>query len=99
MYLIIVDAHSKWLEILPTTAATSQATVRKMREVFATHGLPDEIVTDNGTHFTGTEFQRFMTQNGIRHIKVTPYHPSSNGLTERAVQVFKDAMKKLAISL
>ena len=96
MYLIIVDAHSKWLEILPTTAATSQATVRKMREVFATHGLPDEIVTDNGTHFTGTEFQRFMAQNGIRHIKVTPYHPSSNGLAERAVQVFKDAMKKLA---
>ena len=49
MYLIIVNAHSKWLEIiLPTTAATSQATVRKMREVFATHGLPDEIVTDNG---------------------------------------------------
>ena len=96
MYLIIVDAHSKWLEILPTTAATSQATVKKMREVFVTHGLPDEIVTDNGTHFTGTEFQRFMTQNGIRHIKVTPYHPSSNGFAERAVQVFKDAMKKSA---
>ena len=37
----------------------------KMREVFATHGLPDEIVTDNGTHFTGTKFQRFMAQNGI----------------------------------
>ena len=83
-------------DFLPTTAATLQATVRKMREVFATHGLPDEIVTDNGTHFTGTEFQRFMAQNGIRHIKITPYHLSSNGLAEWAVQVFKDAMKKLA---
>ena len=37
-----------------------------------------------------------MIQNGIRHVMVTPYHPSSNGLAERAVQVFKDAMKKLA---
>ena len=96
MYLIIIDAHSKWLEIMPATTATAQGTVKRMREVFATHGLPDEIVTDNGTHFTGIEFQQFMAQNGIQHIKVTPYHPSSNGLAERAVQSFKDAMKKLS---
>ena len=96
MYLIIMDAHSKWLEVLPVSTATSQSTVRKMKEVFTIHGLPDEIVTDNGTPFTGTEFQQFVTQNGIRHIKVAPYHPSSNGLAERAVQLFKDAMKKLS---
>ena len=96
MYLIIIDAHSKWLEILPVTTAMAQGTVRKMKEVFATHGLPDQIVTDDGTHFTGTEFQQFMGQNGIQHIRVTPYHPSSNGLAERVVQLFKDAMKKLS---
>ena len=36
-----------------------------MKEAFAIHGLPDEIVTDNGTSFTGTEFQQFVTQNEI----------------------------------
>ena len=96
MYLIIIDAHSKWLEILPVTTATAQGTVKKMREMFATHGLPDQIVTDNDTHFTGTEFQQFMAQNGIQHIRVTPHHPSLNGLTDRAIQSFKDAMKKLS---
>ena len=65
MYLIIIDAHSKQLKVLPTSTATAQSTVRNMKEVFATHGLPHEIVTDNGTPFTGTEFQQFVTQNGI----------------------------------
>ena len=51
MYLIIIDAHSKWLEVLPTSTITAQSTVRKMKKVFATHGLPHEIVTDNGTPF------------------------------------------------
>ena len=63
-----------------------------MKEVFAIHGLLDEIVTDIGTPFTGTEFQQFVIQNGIQHIRAMPYHPSSNGLAERAVQLFKDAI-------
>ena len=36
----------------------------------------------------------FAKQNGIRHLKTAPYHPSTNGLAERAVQVFKRGMKK-----
>ena len=42
-------------------------------EIFSTHGLPRTIVSDNGTNFTSTEFEQFMAQNGIKHIK---RHPS-----------------------
>ena len=62
--------------------------------MFATHGLPAFIVSDNGTQFTSQEFMEFVKRNGIRHHLIAPYHPSSNGLAERAVQTFKQAMKK-----
>ena len=53
------------------------------------------LVTDNCTVFTSDEFSRFTKQNGIRHVRSVPYHPTSNGLVERAVQTFKDFMKKM----
>ena len=94
MFLILVDAHSKWIEIHPVASASSQVTIEKMRTTFASLGLPDLLVTDNGTVFTSSEFQEFLSKNGIRHSRTSPYHPSSNGLAERAVQSFKEGMKK-----
>ena len=95
MYLILVDAHSKWIEVHITTSVTSASTIGKMISTFATFGIPEILVTDNGSNFTSSEFAAFLKSNGIRHIKTAPYHPASNGLAERAVQTFKSAMKKL----
>ena len=64
--------------------------------MFATHGLPRVIVSDNGSVFTSNEFQEFMTKNGVRHIRTAPYHPASNSLAERAVQTLKEGLKKLS---
>ena len=60
MFLLMVDAHSKWLEVHIVNKATSQSTIEKMRATFATHGLPEMLVTDNGTAFTSTEFEAFL---------------------------------------
>ena len=92
--LLVVDAHSKWLDVAIVTSATSSITIEKLRGMFATHGIPDIIVSDNGTVFTSEEFETFMKLNGIRHIKTAPYHPSTNGLVERAVQTLKENLKK-----
>ena len=64
-----------------------------MRSTFATHGLPEMLVTDNGSAFTSQEFTDFLRKNGIRHV-TSATHPATNGLAERAVQTFKAAMKK-----
>jgi len=51
--------------------------------------LPEVMLTDNGTCFTSSEFQEFAQRNSIRHVRIAPYHPSSNGLAERALQTLK----------
>ena len=94
-FLILVDAFSKWLEVHSMKAATSLATVKVLQSIFATHGLPNLIVTDNGSVFTSAEFGELMKRNGIKHVTSSPYHPASNGLAERAVQTFKEGMKKI----
>ena len=93
-FLIVIDAHSKWMEVIPMTTATAELTVQHLRQLFARFGIPESIVSDNGPQFTSEEFSQFCYLNGVKHIRVAPYHPSSNGLAERAVQVFKQGFRK-----
>ena len=91
--MLVVDAHSKWLEIFPINAVTTEKTLQLLRNLFASYGLPDQIVTDNGSQFTSSEFQRFTKANGIKHIRSAPYHAATNGEAERCVQTFKKSLK------
>ncbi|CAL9686186.1 unnamed protein product [Knipowitschia caucasica] len=95
MFMIVVDAYSKWLEVFKMAKITSSATISRLRRLFASYGLPEQIVTDNATTFMSEEFQLFMKRNGILHTTGAPRHPATNGLAERYVATFKAGMKKL----
>ena len=95
MFLIVVDAYSKWVEVTIMNEATSVSTVNKLRRMFSTHGLPQVSVSDNGPAFVGEEFKEFMKKNGVKQVYSAPYHPASNGQAERMVRTFKEAMKTL----
>ena len=69
MFLLIIDSHSKWLEVHMTVSTTSTATIELMRKSFATLGLPDTVMSDNATNFTSKEFADFVKKNGIKHVK------------------------------
>ena len=94
MFLITVDAYSKWIDAKIVSNSTIYMTIEHLRTLFATHGIPKVVVTYNGTPFTSTEFSDFTRKNRIRHVRISPYHPSSNGLVERAVKTFKEGIKK-----
>ena len=96
MFLLLVDAHSKWIDI---HMSSSQSTIEKLRQSFATFSLLKVLVSDNGTSFTTQEFQDFIQQNGIVHKRGAPYHPACNGLVERAFQTFKIGIRKLTVTL
>ncbi|XP_060603332.1 uncharacterized protein K02A2.6-like [Ruditapes philippinarum] len=93
MFFVLVDAYSKWpiVKIMQTT--TTSKTIEILRSIFADLGICDELVSDNGPQFIRDEFQKFLSQNGVKHIRGAPYHPKTNGLAERFVQTFKQALK------
>ena len=93
-FFVVVDAHSKWVEIFPTSSTSSRENISCLRHCFAVFGLPVTIVSDNATSFTSAEFQSFVTATGVKHITSAPYHPSTNGLAERMVQTFKKQLRQ-----
>jgi RNase H-like domain found in reverse transcriptase/Reverse transcriptase (RNA-dependent DNA polymerase)/Integrase zinc binding domain/Integrase core domain len=94
MWLIIVDAHSKWPEVFKLGHdSTSGRVIKYIRECISRFGIPDTIVSDNGPQFISAEFAAFCKSNGIRHSKSSAYHPRSNGEAERFVRSFKNALK------
>jgi hypothetical protein len=89
-----VDAHSKWLEVKRLNNTDTRSILQALREVFATLGIPEYIISDNGPQFTSQEFSEFCRKNIIKHRRVATYHPASNGLAEVGVRIFKQNMKK-----
>ncbi|XP_053616055.1 uncharacterized protein K02A2.6-like [Plodia interpunctella] len=93
-YLIIVDAHSKWIEVITMTRTDALSTISAFRSIFARFGLPALLVTDNGPPFFSEEFKNFCLQNCIRHVTSAPYRPQGNGAAENAVKTIKKAIKR-----
>ncbi|XP_032879397.1 uncharacterized protein K02A2.6-like [Amblyraja radiata] len=95
MFLVVVDAHSKWPEVIKMSSTTSQKMIATLRTIFARYGLPEQICSDNGPQFVSEDFKKFLKTNGIKHCTSAPYHPATNGLAERFVQTFKKALKAM----
>ncbi|XP_064470043.1 uncharacterized protein K02A2.6-like [Ornithodoros turicata] len=56
-FLVLVDALTKWIEVFPVTTPSAAAAIDCLKAAFATHGLPDIVVSDNGSAFTSKEFR------------------------------------------
>ena len=69
MFLVLIDRHSKWIELYPVRAATSIATLQPLRITSAQFGIPETVVSDNGQCFVSAEF---LSPNRITHLKSTP---------------------------
>lgn len=93
-FLVVVDACSKWIEAVRMKTTNAKAVIAVFRDMWARFGLPKQVVSDNGPPFTSTEFETFLSRNGVEHIYSAPYHPASNGAGENGVKICKRAIKK-----
>ena len=93
-YLLIVDYFSRFIEVADMSRGKGAANViNKLKDVFARHGIPEKIRSDNGPFDSG-EFARFAKEWNIQLSPSSPYYPQSNGEAERSVQTIKNILKK-----
>lgn len=94
-FLIIIDARSKWPEVIEMKSTTAAKTVEKFREIFSRFGFPLQVISDNGPQFTSETFTGFLKKLGIKHTRAAVKHPASNGAAENFVKTVKRKIKIL----
>ena len=93
-YLLVADYFSKFPVFRKLSTTTSSAIIHHLRSILAEHGIPEELVTDNGPQYSSHEFKKFCSEWGIKHTTSSPLYPQSNGFSERMVQTVKNLLKK-----
>jgi len=93
-YLLTVDYYSKYIEVSKIPDVTSHAAIEALKDHFATHGIPERLTTDNGTHYASKEFTEFAKDYNFEHVTISPHHSKSNGESEAAVKTVKGMWSK-----
>ncbi len=101
-----VDDHSRFcVSALVVPRATARPTCEALALAMRRHGVPEQILTDNGKVFTGrfgpgtgeVLFDRICRENGIKHILTAPRSPTTTGKVERFHRTLKDELVRGAI--
>ena len=93
-YIIITDNFSFYPEVLKLPNTSAASVIECHKTVFARHGTPDVLMTDNGPQYTSTDFKTFSKKWDFEHQTSSPHYPSSNGLAEASVKVVKHILLK-----
>ena len=91
--LVVIDAYSRFPEVEIVHSTAGRGTLQKLDRIFATHGIPTILKSDNGPPFFGEEFRAHMEENGIKHQKVTPLWPQANGEAESFMKPLTKAVR------
>ena len=94
LYLIVIDYTSKYFEIAQLPDASSDTVITHMRSIFARHGVPKVVFSDNGLQYSSHEFNKFSKSWDFIHKTSSPEFPQSNGFVERAIQTIKKTLRK-----
>lgn len=93
-FMVTVDYYSSFFEVDRMTSKTADEVVKKLKAHLARHGIPDQLVSDNGQPFSSAKFQQFADTYGFEHITSSPTYPQSNGKVENTVKTAKHLLEK-----
>ena len=84
-YLLIVDYFSRYIGIACLNCPTTAEIVIHLKSIFACHGIPETMISYNGTQYASHDFANFAKEYEIEHHTSSPYFAQGNGKAERAV--------------
>ena len=93
-YFLVIDYYSRYIEIARLSTATSSDVITHMKSIFARHGVPESLISNNGPQYAAEVFTSFAKEYGFRHVTSSPRYPQGNGATERAVRTVKNLLVK-----
>ena len=94
--LVVVDYYSRYYKVAVVRTITSEKTIECLETIFARHGLPEVLVSDNGPNLVSEKFKALLKENGIKHQRVTTRWAQENGKVERQN---RSILKRLQLAL
>ena len=75
--------YSRFIEIAKLDGILVEAVIQHCKNIFSRHGIPKEVVTENGSEFDSNALHKFAKGYHFCHITSSiPYYPRSNGEAE-----------------
>ena len=93
-YLLVVDYFSRYPEAIKLRSTTSQHVIEALKNIFAHHGIPETVFSDNGPQYASREFVAFAKAYNFDHRTSSPHYAQSNGHAERAVKTVKKLLQE-----
>ena len=93
-YVVVVDYTSKFFDMHNLPDMRASTVINKTKSIFARYGIPEEVISDNGSQYSSQQYRSFSKAWNFKHTTSSPEFPQSNGLVERTIQTIKRALKK-----
>jgi transposase InsO family protein len=95
--LVMIDHATRYPDAVPLKRIDAETVAEALWNLWSRYGIPDEVLTDQGKQFTGELMQEVNKFLSIKGVRTTPWHPSTNGLTERMNGVLKQMLRKMTL--
>ena len=95
--LVIYDYSTRYPEAIPLRSIDAEHIAKELIKVFAQVGIPEEVLTDQGSNFTSKLLSELYRLLKIQAVRTSPYHPQCDGLVEHFNQTLKMMLRKFVI--
>jgi hypothetical protein len=98
--LVVIDRLTSMVHLIPTTTKVKATGVALLyfKEIVRLHGMPETIVSDRDSKFTGKFWKELHRLVGIKLLMSTAFHPQTDGQAERAMRTIGQILRTLVES-